>query len=73
MRLITHNMLASNVKVCPQCRGRLQQRLAAAYASHRFLAQGVKNGFPLKLEATAVETREAEFNPGAAGTAAVLF
>ena len=29
-------------------------------ASH---VQGVKNGFPLKIEAEEVETREAEFNP----------
>ena len=25
--------------------------------------QGVRNGFPLKIEAEEVETREAEFNP----------
>lgn len=28
-------------------------------------AQGVKNGFPLKIEPTTVEEKEAEFNPGA--------
>lgn len=27
------------------------------------MLQGVRNGFPLKIEAEEVETREAEFNP----------
>lgn len=40
---------------------------------HFSSAQGVKNGFPLKLEATQVETREAEFNPGAETSAAGVF
>ena len=35
--------------------------------THNFLAcnvKGVKNGFPLKLEATQVEIREADMDPG---------
>lgn len=38
MKLLTHNLLRSNVK-------------------------GVKKGFPLKIEAKTVETKEVEFNP----------
>jgi hypothetical protein len=36
--------------------------------THNFLAcnvKGVKNGFPFKIEATEVETREADMDPGA--------
>jgi multifunctional methyltransferase subunit TRM112 len=35
--------------------------------THNFLAcnvKGVKNGYPLKIEATQVEVREAEMDPG---------
>lgn len=35
--------------------------------THNMLAchiKGVQNGFPLKIEATKVEQREAEFDPG---------
>ena len=81
MRLITHNMLASNVKARPRpaaynrdgpqcsdlCVTQLRSALTARPVAAR--AQGVKNGFPLKLEATTVETREAEFNPGAGAAA----
>lgn len=35
--------------------------------THNFLAcniKGVKNGYPLKIEAGSVETRDADFDPG---------
>lgn len=38
--------------------------------THNFLAcniKGVKNGFPLKIDATSVEIRDADFDPGATG------
>eukprot|EP00794_Sanderia_malayensis_P003001 gene3001-3459_t len=38
MKLLTHNMLTSNIK-------------------------GVKNGFPLKIEASDVQTKDVDFNP----------
>lgn len=36
--------------------------------THNFLAcnvKGVKNGWPLKIEATEIDTREADLDPGA--------
>ena len=61
-----------NGKKCTECMifhaiGPLLMYVCIAYgtvwcASHE---QGVKNGFPLKIEAEEVETREAEYNPGA--------
>lgn len=60
MRLLTHNMLASNVKarqVSPGCLG------VASHFSCRFL-QDVQNGFPLRIEAQKLETREVEFSAG---------
>ena len=61
-RLLTHNMLASNVKarlhwthVCS----------AAGSAPELRPAQDVTNGYPLRIEVQKLETREVEFNAGA--------
>ena len=60
VRLITHNMLASNVKA------RASVVLAAADAEPEpCCAQDVVNGYPLRIEAQQLETREVEFNAGA--------
>jgi hypothetical protein len=40
----------------------VESTLTALPSAHA--AQGVKNGFPLKIEPTTVEEKEAEFNPG---------
>ena len=109
MRLITHNMMSSNVKVrrvpgragvpararsvrvrarsvrerpreCASSSeagegregevvvarmhdGVLTHRSSSSSSSGGTVLQGVRNGFPLKIEAEEVETREAEFNP----------
>lgn len=60
VRLLTHNMLASNVKV--RLAAAAPPRAAAAQAR---CVQDVANGYPLRIEVQQLETREVEFNAGA--------
>ena len=59
VRLLTHNMLASNVKARARC------AVPPPTTSEPCCAQDVVNGYPLLIEAQQLETREVEFNAGA--------
>ena len=69
-RLITHNMLASNVKV-RSCLAHQPRCVLACAAPELRRAQDVANGYPLRIEAQKLETREVEFNAGACCCAAL--
>jgi hypothetical protein len=68
MRLLTHNMLASNVKASCTRRGVhawLSVPCQTFLTLFCLLPQGVQNGFPLRIEVEKLETREVEFSAGA--------